>query len=147
MTQEVVFRYAWELAALQMEPLAVCHRPDLLALRHDGRLLQAPAIDANRYRAMYRAYRRTVARPFPINRCVCAREVGARMFGVDLVRLLGNERDPELIEIRYKIMAFTKIVTGHADRHVANHFQRGHSAVAAAMLKYGAQIKAVLDEC
>jgi hypothetical protein len=147
MTEEVGFRYAWELAALQIDWITVGRRPDLLALRHDGELLQTPTIDANRYRAMYRAYRRTVARPFPINRCVCARELGARLFGVDLVRLLGNDRDPELIEIRYKIMAFTKVVTGHADRHVAAHFQRGHSAVAAAMQKYGAQIKAIVDEC
>jgi len=147
MTEEVLFRYAWQLAALQMESLAVCHQPELLGLRHDGQLLQTPAIDANRYRAMYRSYRRTVARPFPINRCVCARELGARFFGVDTARLFGNDRDPELIEVRYKIMAFTKIVTGHADRHVASHFQRGHSAVAAAMLKYGAQIKAIISEC
>jgi hypothetical protein len=147
MTEEAGFRYAWELAALQMETLTVCHRPNLLALRHDGELLQTPAIDANRYRAMYRAYLRTVGMRSWVNRCVCARDLGARLFGVDLVLLLGNDRNPELIEIRYKIMAFTKLVTGHADRHVAAHFQRGHSMVATAMQKYGAQIKAIIGEC
>jgi len=103
--------------------------------------------DEPRYRTMHQEFRQSVAaRPW-INQCIVAREVGARAFGITTSEILSEDRRPDLVDKRHKIIAFTKVMTGASYSHIGRHFGRDHSAVGYACEKYEAIVRAATDRC
>ncbi|MCA1524336.1 hypothetical protein [Bradyrhizobium yuanmingense] len=51
------------------------------------------------------------------------------------------DRDPELIEMRQKMMAFVAVVTGATHRQVGLVFKRDHSSVGSACARFAAAIR------
>jgi chromosomal replication initiation ATPase DnaA len=103
--------------------------------------------DEPRYLTMLKEFQhRVAARPW-INQCIVAREVGARAFGITTPEILSEDRRPDLVEKRHKIIAFAKVVTGASDSHIGRHFGRDHSGVGYACEKYEAIVRAATDRC
>jgi Bacterial dnaA protein helix-turn-helix len=101
--------------------------------------------DDNRYIRMALEFQQTIAaRPW-MNHCIVARQIGARAFGIATDELLSKDgRKPELVEKRHKIIAFTRVVTGHGYNQIARAFERDRSSIAYSCEKYEDVIRAAI---
>ncbi|WP_375791216.1 hypothetical protein ACE102_07645 [Bradyrhizobium sp. vgs-9] len=59
--------------------------------------------------------------------------------------VLRSDRDPELIEVRQKMMAFVAVATGATHRQVGLVFKRDHSSVGSACHRYAAAVRATIS--
>ncbi|MCP1873558.1 chromosomal replication initiation ATPase DnaA [Bradyrhizobium japonicum] len=56
-----------------------------------------------------------------------------------------SDRDPELIEMRQKMMAFVAVTTGATHRQVGLVFKRDHSSVGSACARFAAAVRATIS--
>jgi hypothetical protein len=66
-------------------------------------------------------------------------------YGVPASIILRSDRDPELIEMRQKMMAFVAVATGATHRQVGLVFKRDHSSVGSACTRYAAAVRATIS--
>jgi Bacterial dnaA protein helix-turn-helix len=132
-------------AALHLDGITRAHWPDLLAGSPIADQFAALA-DEDRFLAMAHEFRQSVAaRPW-INQCIVAREVGARAFGITTSDILKDDRRPDLVDKRHKIVAFARVMTGASYSHIGRHFGRNHSGVAYACEKYESLIRFMVGQ-
>jgi chromosomal replication initiation ATPase DnaA len=98
--------------------------------------------DANLYRAAAREFKVICEQRSYLNQCTIARTIGARVFGVTNAQVLS--RDPAFGDVRQKLMAFVKVMTGATDSQIGRAFGRDHTSVAYACRKYADAIHASL---
>ena len=134
--------YQWQWAALAMDWITAARRPDIVGYANE--LVASHADDLARYRAMADEFSRFVAaRPWS-NHCIVARDIGARAFGFTPSELLKEDRSPDLVEARHKIIAFTRVVTGANASRIGKAFERHHPAVTHACAKYEHEVRAAI---
>ncbi|VIO80073.1 hypothetical protein [Bradyrhizobium ivorense] len=66
-------------------------------------------------------------------------------YGIQPSIVTRPDRDPELIEVRQKMMAFVAVATGATHRQVGLVFKRDHSSVGSACTRYASAIRATIS--
>lgn len=96
--------------------------------------------------------RKCKAEPFT-SRCVIALSVGSRAFRIPipLLQSARDQRQPQLVEDRQKLMAFSRVIsllhpqTPNTWKGIARAFNRKHPCVINAAHKFGAKIAAAME--
>ncbi|MCD9817625.1 hypothetical protein [Bradyrhizobium japonicum] len=65
-------------------------------------------------------------------------------YGIQSSIVTRSDRDPALIEMRQKMMAFVAVTTGATHRQVGLVFKRDHSSVGSACARFAAAIRALI---
>ncbi|MBR1033025.1 hypothetical protein [Bradyrhizobium liaoningense] len=66
-------------------------------------------------------------------------------YGAQPSIVIRPDRDPELIEMRQKMMAFVAVTTGATHRQVGLVFKRDHSSVGTACARFAAAVRATIS--
>lgn len=131
-------------------PITATRLGDVLRIeaapRHGG--ASRPLLPSQDIRVMLfaeREFRRQRAARGYMKQCDQAFACIVKGYGAQPSVVTRPDRDPELIELRQKMMAFVAVATGATHRQVGLVFKRDHSSVGTACARFAAAVRATIS--
>jgi hypothetical protein len=140
------YNTSWSIPELatRLDWIAAARLPSLLGRPQTERPPELTAVEVNLLILAARNFERSrAARPY-LNACVVAMEAAAKAYDISHTLLFRADREPSLVEVRYKMMAFVSVVTHANTRQIGRVFHRDHSSVTAASAKYAHAIRTAI---
>ncbi|WLA75072.1 helix-turn-helix domain-containing protein [Bradyrhizobium diazoefficiens] len=133
--------YPLPVLTCALDWIAAARMPSLLGQPQTERPPELTAVEVNQFILAARNFYQTrAARPY-LNQCIVAMSVAAKFYRVKRDDLLAADRDPDMTEVRQKIMAFVRVVTMASARQIGRAFNRDHSSITVACDKYADAIR------